>query len=134
MSHKIRLGPIAIFLTVVAIVLSTLAVLTVATSNADRVMAQRFADVTQIRYELEADGARFLQAAAEAAADGRDVGEDTDATPLTDGGYACALEREGYTLRIEITQPDGAGNFEITKWKISKNWDMEDPMDNVWKG
>ena len=97
-------------------------------------MAQRFADVTQIRYELEADGARFLQAAAEAAADGRDVGEDTDATPLTDGGYACALEREGYTLRIEITQPDGAGNFEITKWKISKNWDMEDPMDNVWKG
>ena len=39
MNHKMRLGPIAIFLVVVAIILTTLATLTLATTNADKVMA-----------------------------------------------------------------------------------------------
>ena len=59
--HKIRLGPIAIFLVVVAIILTTLATLTLATTNADKVMAERFASVTAVRYELEAQGQQFLK-------------------------------------------------------------------------
>ena len=61
MSRKIRLGPIAVFLAVVAVVLATLAVLTTATTNADKVLAERFAGVTQSRYALEAEGEKFLQ-------------------------------------------------------------------------
>ena len=49
MSHKIRLGPIAVFLAIVAIVLSVMAVLSTATTHADRVMAERFAEMTQQR-------------------------------------------------------------------------------------
>ena len=64
MTHKTRLGPIAVFLTIVTMVVTTLALLTIATSNADRVMAGRFANITQTRYELEADGEKFLAAAA----------------------------------------------------------------------
>ena len=56
MNHKIRLGPIAIFLAVIAVVLTSLATLTVATSRADMVLAERFAEVTAIRYELNAEG------------------------------------------------------------------------------
>ena len=60
MTHKTRLGPIAIFLVIVTMVITTLAVLTVATSNADVIMAKRFADITKIRYGLEAQGEEFL--------------------------------------------------------------------------
>ena len=49
MQHKIRLGPIAVFLAVVTVVLTTLAILTTATTNADKVLAERFAEVTQTR-------------------------------------------------------------------------------------
>ena len=52
--------------TVIAIVLTTLAVLTLASSNADVVMAERFAGVTKIRYDLESEGYRFVQKADEA--------------------------------------------------------------------
>ena len=55
MNHRTRLGPLAIFLAVVVMVITTMAVLTIATSNADRTMAKRFASVTQTRYQLEAD-------------------------------------------------------------------------------
>ena len=60
MSHKIRLGPIAVFLAVITAVLATLAILTVSTARADAVLAERFAQVTKLRYELEAEGSRFL--------------------------------------------------------------------------
>ena len=117
MTHKTRLGPIAIFLTIVVMVITTLAVLTVATSNADRIMAGRFAGVTKVRYELEADGQRFLS---EAAAGG---------TELT-----FEEEKDGYRIEVEITQPDADGNFEINRWKISKIWNGEDPINNIWPG
>ena len=55
-----RLGPIAIFFTIVAAVLATLAIHAVSTSRADVVLAERFAQTTSIRYALEADGNRFL--------------------------------------------------------------------------
>ena len=41
MSHKIRLGPIAIFLTVIAAMLATLAMLTVSTAHSSLVLSQR---------------------------------------------------------------------------------------------
>ena len=63
MNHRTRLGPLAIFLAVVVMVITTMAVLTIATSNADRTMAKRFASVTQTRYQLEADGERFISEA-----------------------------------------------------------------------
>lgn len=117
MAHKTRLGPIAIFLTIVVMVITTLAVLTVATSNADRIMAGRFAAVTQTRYELEADGQRFLS---EAAGGG---------TELT-----FKEEKNGYRIEVEITRPDADGNFEINRWRISKIWNADDPINNIWPG
>ena len=65
MGTKIRLGPIAVFLTIIAAVLASLAMLTVATSRADARLAERYADVTKLRYELEADGSRFVKEAEE---------------------------------------------------------------------
>ena len=150
MDHKTRLGPIAIFLTIVAMVITTLAVLTVATSNADRVMAGRFASITQTRYELEAGGERFLAAAAagdisgiEGAQAGPIAEEGAQADQNTgeegaqadgDAAYSYVNEKDGYRLEVEITAPDAAGNFEITKWKVSRIWNSKDLIGDIWQG
>ena len=122
--HKIRLGPIAIFLVVVAIVLTTLATLTLATTNADKVMAERFASVTSVRYELEAEGQQFL----------RDYDEQISAGTVTDNDRIGTFAKDGYTLEIEVSRPDAAGNYNIVSWNLKKNWNADDPFTHVWKG
>ena len=124
MNHKMRLGPIAIFLFVVAIILTTLATLTLATTNADKVMAERFAAVTSARYELEAEGQRFL----------RDFDELASTGAVTDADRQATIEKNGYTLQIRVSQPDGNGNFEIEQWDLKKNWNADDPFTHIWKG
>ena len=122
--HKIRLGPIAIFLVVVAIVLTTLATLTLATTNADKVMAERFASVTAVRYELEAEGQQFL----------RDYDEQISAGAVTDNDRSRTFAKDGYTLEIEVSRPDAAGNYNIVSWNLKKDWNADDPFTHVWKG
>ena len=124
MNHKMRLGPIAIFLVVVAIILTTLATLTLATTNADKVMAERFAAVTAARYELEAEGQQFS----------RDYDELAAAGAVTDADRQATIEKNGYTLQIRVSQPDGNGNFEIEQWDLKKNWNADDPFTHIWKG
>ena len=124
MNHKMRLGPIAIFLVVVAIILTTLATLTLATTNADKVMAERFAAVTSARYELEAEGQQFI----------RDYDELAAAGAVTDADRQATIEKNGYTLQIRVSQPDGNGNFEIEQWDLKKNWNADDPYTHIWKG
>jgi len=124
MNHKLRLGPIAIFLVVVAIILTTLATLTLATTHADKVMAERFASVTSTRYELEAEGQQFL----------RDYDAQAAAGAVTDADREKTIERDGYTLEIRVSAPDGNGDFEIEKWDLRKNWNADDPFTHIWKG
>ena len=134
MSRKIRLGPIAVFLAVVAVVLSTLAVLTVATTNADKVLADRFAGATQTRYALEAEGERFLQQYDEQTSKGRISAEDLGAEKVTGAGYTKEIEKDGYTLKITVTEPDASGSWDVTEWKVIKDWNADDPYQNIWQG
>jgi hypothetical protein len=124
MNHRMRLGPIAIFLVVVAIILTTLATLTLATTNADKVMAERFAAVTSARYELEAEGQQFL----------RDFDEQVASGPVAIEDRHATFERGGYTLEIQISAPDANGNYEIEQWDLKKNWKADDPFQHIWKG
>lgn len=130
MEHKTRLGPVAIFLTIVAMVITTLALLTVATSNADRVMAGRFASITQTRYELEAEGERFLAAASAGDVAGIE-GAQADGEA---GTYSFTSEKDGYRLEVIAGVPGDNGKAEIIKWKLSRIWQSSDPIDNIWQG
>ncbi len=118
MNHRTRLGPMAIFLAVVVMVITTMAILTIATSNADRTMARRFAAVTQTRYQLEADGERFI----------------SEAVNSRSGEYRFYEELNGYSITVEITEPDAGGNYEVTTWKVSKLWNADDPVNDIWQG
>ena len=124
MNHKLRLGPIAIFLVVVAVILTTLAVLTLSTTNADKIMAERFASVTAVRYELEAEGQQFL----------RDYDAKAAAGTVTESDTHKTIKGNGYTLNIEVSQPDASGNFVVEKWQLLKDWNADDPYQHVWKG
>lgn len=133
MNHKTRLGPIAIFLAVVVMVITTMATLTIATSNADRTMARRFAAVTQTRYQLEADGERFMSEAANVHAFGGDYSK-VELIETTDRGYRFYEELNGYSITVEITVPDDQGRYDILEWKVSKLWNADDPVNDIWQG
>ena len=49
----IKLGPLALLLTVISICLTTLAILSFTTASADLRLAEKYADTVQTRYELE---------------------------------------------------------------------------------
>ena len=151
MSHKIRLGPIAIFLTVIAAVLATLAMLTIATSRADAAMAERFAKVTSLRYELETDGNRFLQQLDSTLKSGGPVELPDGAEQLDNGNVHYNIEKEGYALDVEVAvnpeeagmnpEDDGANAnsaasaaYEVVGWKITKIWQGVDPFEDLWPG
>lgn len=133
MNHKSRLGPLAIFLTVVAMVIITMALLTLATSNADMTMAGRFASVTQTRYKLEADGELFMSEAAAGADFGDGYAADKE-IKKTDTGYEFYEELNGYSITVSIKEPDAGGNFDILGWKVSKLWNYKDPVNDIWPG
>ncbi len=136
MGHKIRLGPIAVFLTVIAAVLSTMAILAVSTARADTVLAERFARATRIRYELEADGNRFLSAADGVSPDAsgnRSLPEGEDVSYGEDGSIVYETEKEGYGLVVRI-RADENGGYSIEEWKIYRIWHEEDPMAGLWNG
>lgn len=133
MNHRTRLGPLAIFLAVVVMVITTMAVLTIATSNADRTMAKRFASVTQTRYQLEADGERFISEAVNAHASGGEYAP-SDMAQATDQGYQFYEELNGYSITVVITVPDANGSYELLEWKVSKLWNADDPVKDIWNG
>lgn len=132
MTHKTRLGPIAIFLVIVTMVITTLAVLTVATSNADVIMAKRFADITQIRYGLEAQGEEFLSYVE--SVDTSNPADYMNGVTETGNGYEFTAEDGGYRLEVAVARQDGSGNYEVTKWKLTKIWSASDPMNSLWPG
>ena len=133
MNHRIRLGPLALFLCIMVMIITTIAVLTISTSEADMVMAERFASVTSARYGLEADGERFLSDAEKAAASGSDISAFSGVSSIS-GGYLFEKSENGYKLEIEISSPDETGSFEVTSYRISRIWRSEDPAAGIWKG
>ena len=122
MSHRIRLGPIAVFLTVIAIVLVTLATLTVASARADDQLSDRFARVTALRYELTAEGERFLAQADEGTLP-------AGASETADGTWTYEQEKDGYRLTVEVAPETG----EVLEFKVTKIWTEEDPFDDLWQ-
>jgi len=133
MAHKLRLGPIAVFLTVVAIILATLATLTIATSRADAVLAERFATMTAIRYSLEKEGNEFLYEVTQKLENGASLNSISDLNRTDDGMYEYKAEKDGYELKIRLA-PEGSDSFSIEEWKITKIWNEEELSQDIWLG
>ena len=126
----IKLGPIALLLTVITICLTVMTILTFTTAGADKAMAQRYAQSTQVRYALEKQGQQFLQQADETLASGGALADIPDVTRTADG-VEKALEQEGYTLKIRLAE--SGGSYEVTSWRLEKEWPQQETINNIWQ-
>ena len=113
----IKLGPLALLLTVISICLTVLAILTFTTARADMRLAEKYANTVRLRYELEAEGQRWL----------------TDEAALADVGdtFETVLEKDGSTLTIAARMEQSG--LVITKWRHEREWE-EDTSLNIWLG
>ena len=158
MNHApVKLGPLALLLTVISICLTILSILTYTTAGADDRLAQRYAQTTTERYELEIAGQEALaefpagfEANAEydnllASQTGAEVTGETDdnllASPPEGGGGPegtgegalwKTIEQDGLILTIGATP--GADGPQVVTWKVSRQWEQDGLIHNLWDG
>ena len=121
MNSKIKLGPLAIFLAIITIILVMLARLNHVTATADVALAERYAEVTKIKYELEEKGSRFLEELDTG-------GGEREADPAKD--YYTHIEKNGdYTLTIDYTFENGS--YHVIRWRITKDWEETNVYENI---
>ena len=108
----IRLGPLALLLTIISICMTTLSILTYTTSGADLRLAEKYADTVRVRYELEADGQAFVQEAESAVSAGLPLEVVDGALPVPGRGIRKTFEKEGTVLTVQLA--DGTADTAVT--------------------
>ncbi len=128
----IKLGPLALLLTVISICLTTLAILIFSTARADVRLAEKYADMITLRYELMNEGEEFLQRADELAESGLPLNSYPGVTSDADGVAHFDIEKDGMQLSIGIEEK----NREITvvDYRITKEWSEDLDLGNLWPG
>lgn len=126
----IRLGPLALLLTVISICLTTLAILTFTTARADLRLAEKYAQTVQTRYALEKQGQEFLQELSGTAPEDLEL---MDLERDRAGNWWTEFEQEGARLRIGI-RPDREKGYSVISWRIEKGWSENDSIGELWDG
>ncbi|MDD6346809.1 MAG: hypothetical protein PUA52_02205 [Lachnospiraceae bacterium] len=120
--RPVRLGPLALLLTVIGIALTVLAVLTFSAADADLNLAEKKADQIRERYLLESDGQAFLAS----------LTEKEKAAPESSGRTVEKdLVRGDLTLHIEAVVTEG--KVDVTVWQLRKHWEEDTGVD-LWSG
>jgi len=130
MKNPVKLGPLALLLTVISICMTTLAILTVTTARADLSLANTYAGTVQRRYELEIRGQEFL----------RDLEDENTRDSVIsqmdqgeDGILYRTCQMDGSRLLIGIRQgPEDS--FSITAWRHERDWVQDESIGNLWLG
>ena len=121
----IKLGPLALLLTVISICLTVLSILTFTTARADLRLAEKYAETVANRYALEIEGQELL----------REL-KDSDPALLdmsrgADDAWHADLERDGTHLHIAVEKTrDG---WQVVQWRQEKEW-QEDTGLELWGG
>ena len=129
----VRVGPLALLLTVISICMTTLGVLAFTTAKADMNLAEKYAATVHTRYELEELGQSFLEEAVRMLKSGKDVSVRPGVEKGEEGLLKWTLERGGFGLTVGIAPKDAAG-FEVACWTIQKAWEPEEGMGELWLG
>lgn len=132
----IKLGPLALLLTVISICMTTLGILSFTTARADWSLAEKYSDTVRLRYELEAEGQAFLGEAGRALADGGGgtaLEELADTERDGDGVVRKVFTREEFTLTVGIV-PEEDGGIRVVDWSIRKAWEPDEEIGSLWSG
>ncbi len=127
-SH-VKLGPLALLLTVITICLSILSVLVLTTARADLRLAEKYAQTVERRYALEREGQKALQSLDDA---------------LQNGQAPAGFTRDGSLWRLTLEDDDGArlsiavedtgGALRVTEWRHDREWDADLTIEGLWPG
>ena len=121
----IKLGPLALLLTVISICMTTLAILTFTTARADMRLAETFADTVQRRYSLEQTGQAYLEQLYHSG--------DLQGAQLDDSGiYRKDFELDGTVLHIGFRQTDQG--YELVSWRKERRWEQDTDIGDLWTG
>ena len=121
----IKLGPLALLLTVISICLTVLSILTFTTARADLRLAEKYAETVAVRYALETEGQELLREL-------RDSDPALlDMTRGADGAWHADLERDGAHLRIAVKK--AGDGWQVVEWRQEKDW-QEDTGLELWGG
>ncbi|MBR2575818.1 MAG: hypothetical protein IKE40_00800 [Firmicutes bacterium] len=127
MNHTpVKLGPLALLLTVISICLTILSILSYTTAGADDRLAQRYAQTTSQRYELEVMGQEAL---AEFPA-----GFEADSSQSAEEGAVWkTIQLDDLTLVIGAV-PEGDGSPRVVAWEMNREWNQDTQINNLWDG
>ena len=121
----IKLGPLALLLTVISICLTVLAILSFTTARADLSLAEKYAQTVSERYLLEAEGQELLAELQDSDPGMLDMERDANGVWWTD------LEKDGAHLHIGVKK--SADGWEPVAWRMDKDWEEDTELD-VWDG
>jgi len=121
----IKLGPLALLLTVISICLTVLAILSFTTARADLRLAEKYAQTVSERYLLEAEGQELLAELQDSDPGMLDMERDANGVWWTD------LEKNGAHLHIGVKK--GADGWDVAAWRMDKDWEEDTELD-VWDG
>lgn len=121
----IKLGLLALLLTVISICLTVLAILSFTTARADLRLAEKYAQTVSERYLLEAEGQELLAELQDSDPGMLDMERDANGVWWTD------LEKDGAHLHIGVKK--SADGWEPVAWRMDKDWEEDTELD-VWDG
>lgn len=123
----VRLGPLALLLTVIVICMTVLGLLAMTTARGDLSMARRYAELVEARYSLEAEGQSFLWETA------RDP-ETMDLLEKDENGVCWKiLSKDGVSLKIGLTEQ--RKGFRVVSWQFMReDWEPNENLDGLWTG
>lgn len=123
----VRLGPLALLLTVIVICMTVLGLLAVTTARGDLSMAQRYAESVQTRYALDAQGQVFLWETAQNPETLNLLEEDRDGTRWK------VLSEDGLSLRIGLVEQ--GNRFRVVSWQfVQESWEPQNDIGGLWAG
>lgn len=124
----IKLGPLALLLTVISICMTTLAILTFTTARADMSLADTHASTVAERYELETEGQEVMAKIRKSGLSA--AGQEYKAEPVGDGTYVINIMRDnGFSLKIRFD-----GEYNILEWSSNREWQENTDIGNLWPG
>ena len=126
----IKLGPLALLLTVISICLTTLSILAFTTARADLRLAEKSAETLRVRYELEQQGQSFLRELCDA--DPADYSL-MDLERDRDGVWHTEFREGDAVLRIGF-RPSADGGVQVLSWRMEKDWAEDDSLGDLWDG
>ncbi len=121
----VKLGPLALLLTLISICLTVLSVLNFTTARADLALAERYAETVSVRYALEVRGQELLRDLDTAGAMPPEMTEDAQ------GVWRADLEKDGAHLYVGVKR--AGDGWQIVEWRQEKEWQEDTGLD-LWGG